>query len=79
MLRTIKSKLKSKLSTGPNDKERLKHACSAAITGLQITLKVAKEVAGNAAVPGLQTGIGGLIYVLDVIKVRYFRIASRTL
>jgi hypothetical protein len=78
MLHSVKSKLQSKLS-GPHDKERVKRACSAAITGLQITLKIAKEAAGNAAIPGLQTGIGGLIFILGVIKVRWSHIRLKFL
>jgi hypothetical protein len=70
MLHSLKSKLKPKLSTSPGDKERVKRACAAGISGLQTTLRIANEVAGNAAVPGLQTGISSLIYILDVIKVR---------
>jgi hypothetical protein len=79
MLHSFKSKLKSKLSTSPSNKERVKRACAASISGLQTTLRIAKDAAGHAAVPGLQTGIGGLIYVLDVIKVRWLHIASRIL
>jgi hypothetical protein len=75
MLHSIKSKLESKLLTTPHDKERLKRACSAAISGLQTTLRIAQEAAGYAAIPGLQTGIGSLIYILDVIKVRCFHTA----
>jgi hypothetical protein len=47
----------------------VKHACSAAISGLQTTLGIAKEAAGNAA-PGLQTGMSSLIHIFGVIKVR---------
>ena len=65
----FQSKLKSKLLTSPQDKERLKRACSAAVGALQATLQIVNEVAGVTGVPGLQAGISGLLAVLDVIKV----------
>jgi hypothetical protein len=61
--------VKSKFQTSPQDKERLKRACSTAVTGLQTTLRILKEAVGDAGVPGLQAGVGGLLFVLDVIKV----------
>jgi hypothetical protein len=41
-----------------------------------MTLRIAKDAAGHAAIPGLQTAIGGLIFILDVTKVRWLHIAS---
>jgi len=73
---SVKAKLVSKLSTNTEDKARLKHACSTAISGLEITLKIAKEATGHAGVPGLQTGISGLLFVISVIKVDRYRISS---
>jgi hypothetical protein len=79
MLHSIKSKLKSKVLTSSGDKERVKRGCTASISGLQTTLRIAKGAAGNAAVPGLETGISGLIYILGAIKVRWLHIALRIL
>jgi hypothetical protein len=47
----------------------LKKACSIAVSGLQTTLSIAKDVAGVAGVPGLQAGISSLLVVIDTIKV----------
>jgi hypothetical protein len=69
-IHSIKAKLASKLETSAEDKERLKRACSTAVSALETTLKIIKEAAGDAGPPGLQTGIGGLLFVLDVIKVK---------
>jgi len=73
---SVKAKLVSKLSPNTEDKARMKRACSTAITGLEMTLKIAKEAAGHVGVPGLQTGIGGLLFVIGVIKVHRCRISS---
>ena len=70
-IRSAKAKLKSKLTTSTEDKERLKRACSTAISGLEVTLGIAKQVAGSIGVPGLQAGICGLLFVLDVVKVNF--------
>jgi hypothetical protein len=70
-IHSVKAKLASKLETNADDKERLKHACSTAISALETTLKIIKEAAGDAGPPGLQTGISGLLFVLDVIKVKH--------
>jgi hypothetical protein len=68
-MKSVKSKFKSKFLITPQDKERLKDAVSTAVSGLQTILGLAKEVAGPTGVPGLQAGIGGLLLVLDIIKV----------
>jgi hypothetical protein len=65
-MKSLKAKFKS---ISPQDKERLKYAVSTAVSGLQTILGLAKEVAGSTGVPGLQAGIGGLLFVLDTIKV----------
>jgi hypothetical protein len=67
MFPSIKSKLASTTSLTTTKKK--KHAHSIVISGLQTTLQIAKEAAGDAGVPGLQAGIDGLLFVLDVIKV----------
>jgi hypothetical protein len=56
------------------NKDHLKKACSTATSGLHTTLQIAKEAAGHAGVPGLQTGITCLLFVLDVIKVHRDRV-----
>lgn len=76
MLHSIKSGLASKFGATSDDKERkkrLKRACSAAATALRTTLEIAKQVTGDVGVaaPGLQTGITGLLFVLDVVKVDF--------
>ena len=67
MLRSAKSKLVYR----SEDKERLKGACSTAINGLQTSLRIIKGIADNAGIgaPGLQVGLSGLLFVLDVIQV----------
>jgi hypothetical protein len=67
MFSSTKSKLISKLPT--SSKEQLKRACSTAVSSLQLTLQIVKEAAGDAGVPGLQAGIGGLLLVIEVAKV----------
>jgi hypothetical protein len=64
MFHSIPSKL---VSTLPKEK-RLKQACSIAVSGLQTTLSIAKDVTGLAGVPGLQAGISSLLVVIDAIK-----------
>jgi hypothetical protein len=78
MIPSIKSKLKSKLTTSPKDTQRVKRACSTAANCLQTILQIAKEVAGSAGAPGLQAGIGGLLVVLDVVKVCRYLTALET-
>jgi hypothetical protein len=68
MLHSVKSKLLSKHLT-KDQEERLKKACSIAVSGLQTTLSIAKDIAGVAGVPGLQTGVSSLLVVIDAIKV----------
>ncbi|TDL19688.1 hypothetical protein BD410DRAFT_773626 [Rickenella mellea] len=60
------SKLLSKIPTRSN--KQVKHACTTLVNGLQTTLTVAKEVAGNVGVPGLQAGISALLVIIDVAK-----------
>lgn len=78
-IRSAKAKLIAKLSTSIEDKERIKRACSTAISGLEVTLGIAKQVAGSIGVPGLQAGIGGLLFVLDVVKVNFHHAPLRIL
>jgi hypothetical protein len=58
---TIKSKYANK--------DQLKQACSAAVSGLHMMLQLTREAAGYTGVPGLQAGITVLLSVLDMIKV----------
>lgn len=72
-IHSVKAKLRSKFPTSTiEDRERLKRACSTAVCGLEITLNIVKEaaLARSAALPGLQESIGGLLFVIGVIKVR---------
>jgi hypothetical protein len=68
-IHSIKAKIASKLPTSNDDKARMKRACSTAVSALEPTLKIVKEVAGHAGPPGLQTGISGLLFVIGIIKV----------
>jgi len=43
--------------------------CPSLVNGLQAILNLAKVPADAAVVPGLKTGIEGLLFVIDVIKV----------
>ena len=61
--------VKSKLCLTKGKEKRLKQACSAAVSGLQTTLSIAKDVAGVAGVPGLQAGISSLLVAIDTVKV----------
>jgi hypothetical protein len=67
------SKLKTKLQTSAEDKQRLKRSFSTATSSLQAILQIAKEAAGSAGIPGLHAGISGLLVLLDVIGVCYYR------
>ncbi|TDL19736.1 hypothetical protein BD410DRAFT_403326 [Rickenella mellea] len=60
------SKLFSKVPT--NSDKRSKHSYSNLVNGLQTTLRVAKNVAGNLGVPGLQAGISAILVIVDVAK-----------
>jgi hypothetical protein len=66
-MRRIKVKLLSK-STSSTDKDTLLQTC---VNGLHTTLKIVKDTAGpaTAVVPGLQAGLNGLLFILDVVKV----------
>ena len=69
----------SKLGQKPHmiDKPRLKDACCTAITGLQAILQFVNQLPISAGPPGLQTGINGLLFVLDAIQVG--NLCSKTL
>jgi hypothetical protein len=67
MFHSVKSKV---LPNRPNEK-RLKEACSTAVSALQTTLSIAKDVTSMAGVPGLQVCISSLLAVIDVIKARH--------
>jgi hypothetical protein len=69
-LHSIEQKLKSKLPTSTEDKQRLNRACATVVSGLQLTLNIVREATGNIGVPGLQAGISSLLFVVDVIKVK---------
>lgn len=68
---SIKSKLISRISTGSNSKKR-KQLVDSCVTGLQTTLQIIKDASGIAGVPGLQAGLAGLLFVIDVIKVNRY-------
>ena len=70
-MRSVKLKIESKFRRA-QDKERLKNAVGTAVSGLQTILQIAREAAGNNSIPGLQGGIGGLLVVMDVVKVMPF-------
>lgn len=76
-LNSIGAKLKSKFPTDTH-KKRLKRACSTAINGLEATLRIVKEAAGAVGPPGLQAGIGGVLFVLSVVKVGSYYALSYT-
>jgi hypothetical protein len=61
--------LKSKWRLTKEREKRLQQAWSTAVSGLQTTLSIAKDVTGVAGVPGLQAGISSLLVVIDIIKV----------
>jgi hypothetical protein len=77
--KSVKAKLISKLPTNVEDKDRLKRACSTAVSGLETTLTIVKQVAGNVGPPGFQAGISALLFVLDVVKVNPYHAALRVL
>jgi len=58
---SIIAKLVFKLSTNTVDKVRLKRACSTTLSGVEITLQIAKEAVGDVEVPGLQRAIGDVL------------------
>ena len=65
---SIKAKFQSKFLLDET-KEWLGNASRSAVNGLQAILNLAKVPADAAVVPGLKTGIEGLLFVIDVIKV----------
>lgn len=68
-IRSIKATLDSKFSASTEVKKRLKSSCSTAVSGLETILRIVKESVGNAGPPGLQGGISGVLFIIDVIKV----------
>jgi hypothetical protein len=66
-----RSLLISRISTGSNSKKR-KQLVDSCVTGLQTTLQIIKDASGIAGVPGLQAGLAGLLFVIDVIKVNCY-------
>jgi hypothetical protein len=68
-LHSVRAKLQSKLTVNTKDKKRLSRTCSTAISGLEAILDILNKVAGNAGPPGLQAGITGVLFILDVVKV----------
>jgi hypothetical protein len=66
-MHTIKAKL-SPRSTSSRDKDRLLLTC---INGLQSAIQILWDAAGPASsgLPGLQAGLNGLFFILDVVKV----------
>jgi hypothetical protein len=49
-----------------------KSTMNTALSSLQMSLDVFKEVAGKTPVPGLQEAVKALVIVLDVIRVRRY-------
>ena len=69
-LHSIKVKLKSKPLISTKDREQLNHAYTVVVTGLETTLRIANQVAGNPGPPGLKAaGISSLLFALDAVKV----------
>jgi hypothetical protein len=75
---SVKSKLVHKPRT--DDKERLEHAFFTAISGAQTALKLISGVASDVGIgpPGLQTGLSGLLFVLDAIQVSFLIVLQGT-
>jgi hypothetical protein len=70
---SAKQKFKFRLSRGSTeDKDRLKRACDTAVSALATTLEIVKEASGDTGVPGLKSGITGLLFIIQAAKVRYF-------
>ncbi|KAF8587953.1 WD40 repeat-like protein [Ramaria rubella] len=64
MLHSFKDKLVKNPST--KERERLKKAFSDAISTVELTKAITKDV--GIALPGLQAGLGGLLFVLNAIQ-----------
>jgi hypothetical protein len=66
-MRRIKAALAPK-SNNSQDKHRLLFTC---VDGLHTVIEIIKDIAGPAgvAVPGLQTGLSSMLFILDVVKV----------
>jgi hypothetical protein len=61
-------------TTAPPSSDRLKSAGEIALSGLQTTLQIVKDVSNVAGgVPGLAAGIAGLAAILDAVQVRRVR------
>jgi hypothetical protein len=69
--RSLKAKVVSKLPTSSSreNKQRLKNVCAKVIPGLEATLRIVKEAAGPVGCPGMMAGIGGLLFIIDIVKV----------
>jgi hypothetical protein len=68
-MRSVKSKFEFKFLATPQDKPSLKDTVSTAVAGLRTILRTTEDAAGDAEIPGIQAGIGGLVVVLNIIKV----------
>ena len=73
-IHSIKAKIVSKLPTSNDDKARMKHTCSTALSALEAIIKIVKGAAGDAERRGLQTGISGLLFIIGAIKVRRYQL-----
>jgi hypothetical protein len=61
-------------STAAPSSDRLKSAGEIALSGLQTTLQVVKDVSNvPGGVPGLAAGIAGLAAILDAVQVHRMR------
>ena len=71
MFQSVKLKLVRKPRV--DDKERLKHSFSTAISALQTALQLVKGISGHVGIgpPGLQAGLSGLLLVLNAIQVSH--------
>jgi hypothetical protein len=66
---SIKAKAVSKLPSQANARKQLRDVSAAAISALQTTLVIVKDLGGVTGCPGLQAGVGGLLIFIDAIKV----------
>ena len=68
-VQSFKAKVRSKFLSAET-KERLASASNTAVDSLEFILGLFKAPAGVVGVPGLQVGVEGLLFVIDVIKVQ---------
>ena len=67
---SIAARIRHKFLLPPETKERLNYARTTAVNGLQLILNLFSGPADLVGVPGLNVGIKGLLFVIDVIQVQ---------